>query len=131
MWRLVVEENFAAAHALRHYEGKCERVHGHNFNVSITVEGNKLKAQSEILIDFKILKNLLKQALEQVDHSFLNEKEPFDALNPSSENLARYIWTLMSTALKNCPEANNISLYSVSISEKPGQTAIYLGSEKH
>lgn len=127
MWRLEVEDTFCAAHALRHYEGKCERVHGHNFTVRIAVQGNRLKPDTQILVDFKILKNLLKLALEQVDHSFLNENAPFDRVNPSSENLAMHIWNILQGQLKNCGEAENVTLYSVAISEKPGQTAIYLG----
>lgn len=127
MWRLVVEDSFSAAHALRHYRGKCEKIHGHNFSVSIAVEGNKLSDDTHILIDFKTLKNLLKLALEQVDHSLLNEIKPFDKLNPSSENLAMFIWNFVSDRLGMSPEAENVSLSYVSVSEKPGQTAYYLG----
>lgn len=129
MWRLVIEDNFSAAHALRHYKGKCERVHGHNFVVTITVQGDKLQQDTQILIDFKTLKNLLKHALEQVDHCLLNEMPPFDTINPSSENLACFIWSSMSSLLANCQDAMNINLYSVSVSEKPGQSAIYFGPE--
>lgn len=126
MWKLEIEDSFSAAHALRHYQGKCEKVHGHNFSVKVTVQGNQLHGDTQILVDFKILKNLLKHTLEQVDHCILNEKPPFDSLNPSSENLAVFIWNELEFQLKNCPEAVNTALYSVSISEKPGQTAIYM-----
>ncbi len=127
MWKLVVEDNFSAAHALRNYKGKCERIHGHNFSVSLAVEGNTLQKDTHILIDFKILKNLLKLALEQVDHSFLNEKFPFDHINPSSENLALFIWNFISEKLKEIPDSGEISVSYVAVSEKPGQTAYYLG----
>ena len=54
LWRLTVRDDFSAGHALRHYEGKCERMHGHNFAVELTVEGNRLAPQTEMLLDFKI-----------------------------------------------------------------------------
>lgn len=129
MWRLVIEDNFSAAHALRHYKGKCEKIHGHNFTVCIAVQGDKLLEDTQILLDFRTLKSLLKLALEQVDHCLLNERPPFDTINPSSENLASFLWSSMSDQLENCPEAVNTSLYSVTVSEKPGQSAIYYGPD--
>lgn len=131
MWRLAVEDSFSAAHALRNYHGKCEKIHGHNFSVTVAVEGSILAEDTGILVDFKILKNLLKLALEQVDHSLLNERRPFDTLNPSSENLAMFIWNFFSERLKDCEEAKNATLSYVSVSEKPGQTAFYLGPDPH
>ena len=88
LWRLTVRDDFAAAHALRHYEGKCERLHGHNFAVELTVEGQNLTQDTEMLLDFKVLKTGLKRVLETLDHRLLNETPPFDRLNPSSENLS-------------------------------------------
>ena len=126
MWRVEVEEAFSAAHALRCYQGKCERPHGHNFTVAVTVEGSGLQPGTELLIDFKTLRGLLKGALEGLDHRMLNEQAPFDAINPSSENLAAHIWGLMAAALAACPEGRSVRLRSVSVSEKPGQRAVYM-----
>ena len=98
-WRLTVRDDFSAGHALRHYEGKCERMHGHNFGVELTVQGQRLTRDTEMLLDFKRLKTGLKTVLDALDHRLLNETPPFDVINPSSENLARHIWRGMAELL--------------------------------
>ena len=92
IWRLTVRDEISAGHALRHYEGKCERLHGHNFAVELTVEGDKLTENVELLLDFKVLKRALKEELAALDHQIINEVPPFDRLNPSSENISRHIF---------------------------------------
>lgn len=124
LWRLTVRDDFSAGHALRHYEGKCERMHGHNFAVELTVEGEKLAAGTEMLLDFKVLKKGLKAVLDALDHRLLNETPPFDRINPSSENLARHIWQGMEALLAAHDEL--VRLYSVTVSEKGAQSATYL-----
>ncbi|MDY0202678.1 MAG: 6-carboxytetrahydropterin synthase QueD [Desulfovibrio desulfuricans] len=128
LWRLTVRDDFSAGHALRHYEGKCERMHGHNFAVELTVEGNRLAPQTEMLLDFKILKKALKAVLDALDHRLLNETPPFDRINPSSENLARHIWQGMEALLAEHkdPQARLVRLHSVTVSEKGAQSATYL-----
>ncbi|MFT4301803.1 MAG: 6-carboxytetrahydropterin synthase QueD [Desulfovibrio sp.] len=128
LWRLTVRDDFSAGHALRHYEGKCERMHGHNFAVELTVEGEKLAAGTEMLLDFKVLKKGLKAVLDALDHRLLNETPPFDRINPSSENLARHIWQGMEALLAahTDPQAQLVRLYSVTVSEKGAQSATYL-----
>lgn len=128
LWRLTVRDDFSAGHALRHYEGKCERMHGHNFAVELTVEGEKLAAGTEMLLDFKVLKKGLKTVLDALDHRLLNETPPFDRINPSSENLARHIWQGMEALLASHddPQAQLVRLYSVTVSEKGAQSATYL-----
>ena len=84
IWRLTVRDEISAGHALRHYEGKCERLHGHNFAVELTVEGDKLTENVELLLDFKVLKRALKEELAALDHQIINEVPPFDRLNPSA-----------------------------------------------
>jgi 6-pyruvoyltetrahydropterin/6-carboxytetrahydropterin synthase len=122
LWRLAVRSEFSAAHALRHYQGKCEALHGHNFSVEMVVEGDSLQEGTELLADFKLLKARLNEALEALDHSLLNECTPFDAINPSSENLARHIWQSLTRSM----EKLGVRLYSVTVSEKAGQSATYM-----
>lgn len=124
-WRLTVRDQFSAAHALRCYHGKCEYLHGHNFNVEIAVEGVKLD-EAGMLIDFGILKRGLRQILAKLDHHVLNEIEPFDAINPSSENLACQIYADFSLFLANEQEGENVRICAVSVSEKETQTAAWL-----
>ena len=91
LYTLTVRASFAAAHRLRAYEGNCERLHGHNWQVEATVESDSLDSRG-IALDFRTIKGMLGDLLADLDHRFLNEVAPFDALNPSSENLARWIF---------------------------------------
>lgn len=90
MYYLTIEDHFSSAHQLREYKGKCENLHGHNWRVLLTVRGDTLD-KAGMLIDFNDLKAILKKITDYLDHKNLNQLPPFDELNPSSENLARYI----------------------------------------
>lgn len=120
-YRLAVRAEFSASHQLRHFKGKCENLHGHNFGVEAVVEGQTLEPDTEILIDFGELKDHLKKVLADLDHKHLNDLEYFKARNPSSENLAQYIFL----ALRKSLTAKNIRLMSVTVSEKAGSSATY------
>ena len=129
IWRLTVRDEISAGHALRHYEGKCERLHGHNFAVELTVEGDKLTENVELLLDFKVLKRALKEELALLDHQIINEVPPFDRLNPSSENISRHIFQNVARRLAADASACHVRVPSVSVSEKGAQTATYLELE--
>lgn len=100
MYELKVISQFAAAHHLRGYEGDCERLHGHNWKVEVCVIGEKLGSNG-LVIDFKVVKEATKKVLDKLDHEFLNELEPFKTLNPSSENIARYIFKSLTKDLNS------------------------------
>ena len=68
-WRLTVRDEFCSAHALRHYEGKCEHLHGHNFGVELTVQGEELLPDTELLLDFKVLRQVLKETLDTLGYT--------------------------------------------------------------
>ncbi|SFT37495.1 6-pyruvoyltetrahydropterin/6-carboxytetrahydropterin synthase [Selenomonas sp. GACV-9] len=92
MYTLKVEGAFEAAHMVNGYPGKCARLHGHNWVVEAVVKGRELD-ELGMLVDFKIIKKALNEALERFDHRYLNELEPFnDGVNPTAENLARIIF---------------------------------------
>jgi 6-pyruvoyltetrahydropterin/6-carboxytetrahydropterin synthase len=95
MYELKIISQFAAAHQLREYAGKCENLHGHNWKVEVYVEGNTLE-KNGLLIDFKLIKDATKKVLNELDHGFLNELDAFKTINPSSENIARHIFTALS-----------------------------------
>ena len=99
MFEVTIEETFAAGHALRNYRGKCENVHGHNYRCQVTLEGAELD-DIGLLVDFVELKRVVHGVLDQMDHQWLNEFPPFDVLNPSAENMARYIYDQVSDGLK-------------------------------
>ncbi len=98
MFEVSVEETFAAGHALRNYHGKCENVHGHNYRVQVTLEGTELDAAG-LLVDFVHLKKVMREVIERLDHRYLNDVPPFDDLNPSAENMAKYLYEEMSRGL--------------------------------
>lgn len=91
MYKVKVEAGFSAAHNLRGYKGKCEDLHGHNWKVEIAVEKSKLD-KIGMVVDFRLLKEALNAFLEQFDHKYLNEIPYFKKINPTSENIAKYIF---------------------------------------
>jgi len=119
MFEVTVEETFAAGHALRGYRGKCENVHGHNYRVQLTLEGPELDAIG-LLVDFVEVKRLIHGVVDRLDHRFINDLPPFDALNPSAENLAKYFYDEVSVNL-----ATSVRLGQVKIWETDVTSATY------
>ncbi len=117
MFEITTETSFSAAHRLKNYQGPCENLHGHNWLVRATVRCSELDAAG-IGIDFKILKNHLKTIVNQFDHKDLNEVLD---LNPSSENIARFIFGQLKAALASW----NGNVVRVEVQETPGNAAIY------
>jgi 6-pyruvoyltetrahydropterin/6-carboxytetrahydropterin synthase len=91
MYEISVREHFDAAHALKGYRGKCERLHGHRYEVVVTLRADKLD-DIGLAYDFSIIKKHLREVLSRFDHNTLNEVEPFDKINPSAENIAVKIY---------------------------------------
>lgn len=98
MFEVRVEADFAAAHFLRDYNGKCENLHGHNYKVYAHVRGPKLN-EGGMLLDFSKLKTALRSVCKQLDHTNLNDKSVFDQ-NPSAERIAMYIYDGIIAELK-------------------------------
>jgi 6-pyruvoyltetrahydropterin/6-carboxytetrahydropterin synthase len=91
MFEVTVEAGFSSGHYLRNYKGKCENPHGHNYRVLVTLAGAQLD-EAGLLLDFKILKTLLRPVVDYLDHQMINDLPPFTEINPSAENLARYFY---------------------------------------
>jgi 6-pyruvoyltetrahydropterin/6-carboxytetrahydropterin synthase len=98
LYELKIITQMAAAHQLREFDGKCEKLHGHNWKIEVCVAGQDLR-DNGILIDFKLIKEAAQKVLHELDHSFLNELECFKSVNPSSENIARHIFLSLSKEL--------------------------------
>ena len=98
MFEITIEETFAAGHALRNYRGKCENVHGHNYRCQVTVAGERLDSIG-LLVDFVELKRAVHAVLDRLDHQWLNDFPPFDKLNPSAENIAKYVYDEVEAGL--------------------------------
>jgi 6-pyruvoyltetrahydropterin/6-carboxytetrahydropterin synthase len=112
MYEVYVDESFAAAHNLRGYKGKCEDLHGHNYKVRVTLAGPELDAVG-LLYDFVHLKQVIHAVIRSLDHKYLNEMKPFDVLNPSAENIARYIFNETSKQIRETPNGANVASITV------------------
>jgi 6-pyruvoyltetrahydropterin/6-carboxytetrahydropterin synthase len=109
-YTLTVRSTFAAAHLLREYRGNCERLHGHNWQVEATVESGSLDDQG-MAMDFRAMKGALHLILSSLDHKYLNEIPPFDERNPSSENIARYIFEEMEGKVPSPARLRRITVW--------------------
>mgnify|MGYP000691303225 CR=1 FL=1 len=83
---------FSSAHNLRDYNGKCENIHGHNWKVRLYLSREKLD-KTGFVMDFKELDKILKKITDKIDHTNLNCVEPFDEINPTAENISRFIYS--------------------------------------
>ena len=123
MYELVVKSHFSAAHNLRDYGGACERLHGHNWHVEVFVRAAALGTGGMVL-DFRILKEEIEKVLKTLDHQYLNDLPHFQKEEPSSENIARYIYEALESRL----HPHKISLYKVTAWESEKAGASYLGA---
>ena len=124
MFEVTVEQTFAAGHALRHYKGKCENVHGHNYRVQVTVEGERLNSIG-LLVDFVELKRVVREVMGRLDHQFINDLEPFTVINPSAENVAKYFYDEIRTGLNLDDSEVPIRISYVKIWETDTSIAVY------
>jgi 6-pyruvoyltetrahydropterin/6-carboxytetrahydropterin synthase len=120
MFEVSVEYTFAAGHALRGYKGKCENVHGHNYKVKLVVAGQELDSTG-LLMDFVEVKKNIKVLVERLDHRFLNDVPPFDKLNPSAENIAKYFFDELDSVVLN----RGLKIHAVTIWETDTTSATY------
>lgn len=118
MYKVKVRSEFSGAHNLRGYKGKCEDLHGHNWDVEVEVAAGDLDAAG-MIIDFKDLKTLLDETVAGMDHKHLNEMEYFKRVNPTSENIARYIY---ESILEKRPD---LGLEAVTVWETGSSSATY------
>jgi 6-pyruvoyltetrahydropterin/6-carboxytetrahydropterin synthase len=122
MFEVSVDQTFAAGHALRNYKGRCENVHGHNFRVRVTIEGERLD-DTGLLVDFLDVKNLMQSVIGRLDHQFINDVAPFDVRNPSAENIAEYFHQEMTSGLAGTPVP--VRIREVTVWETDIQSATY------
>jgi len=108
MYHARVEDEFSAAHFLSHYQGKCERLHGHNYLVRLWTRGEKLN-EGGMLVDFSLLKKILKEVLSLLDHSCLNDLEIFKGDSSASASSARD--SIASDKIASDPSAERIAKF--------------------
>lgn len=120
MYRISKTVEFSAAHQVRECGGACERLHGHNWKVLAHLAANELDALG-MVVDFKALKQALREILDPLEHSLLNEVPPFDRENPTSENLARFVFNGLTERLAD----DRVSVFRVDVWETGTSRASY------
>jgi 6-pyruvoyltetrahydropterin/6-carboxytetrahydropterin synthase len=124
MYLVTVLSHFAAAHCLRHLHGKCEALHGHNWKIEVSVASPRL-GKGGIILDFGVLKKNVEEVLKGLDHTYLNQLPYFSKKEPSSENIARYIYDEVKRAL-----GRGVTVRSVTAWESETAFATYLGRDR-
>ncbi|MDH5174804.1 MAG: 6-carboxytetrahydropterin synthase QueD [Elusimicrobiota bacterium] len=125
MYEVMVEGNFSAAHNLRGYRKKCEKLHGHNWKVRVGIRGGKLDKYG-MLIDFRDVKDYLEKIIKKLDHKYLNEISHFKVTNPTSENIARFIYNDLKFRL----QGSQYGVSKVTVWESDTTSATYLQDRK-
>lgn len=120
MYELKVITNFSAAHRLNNFYGKCEALHGHNWKVEIFVRATSLD-EAGLVLDFGKIKSHARDLLAEIDHTFLNELPAFQHQNPSSENLARYLFERLGKVIND----DRVQVTRVSVWESENTSASY------
>jgi len=120
MYELKIITHFSAAHRLENFYGKCEALHGHNWKVEIYLVGDRLD-DAGLLKDFGEVKARAHEILQEIDHKYLNELPPFTRQNPSSENLARYLFERLAAAL----DSDRVKVSKVSVWESETSCASF------
>ncbi len=119
MFELMVEDSFNAAHQLKGYEGPCERLHGHTFRVQAVLTGATRNSVG-LVVDFKLIGKKLKGIIGELDHTNLNEHRAFRKDNPTSENIAKYIFGKLKKEF-----AGRVKMSRVTVFESPTASASY------
>src|SRR5512140_1189340 len=120
MYHSAITASFSAAHALRNYQGKCERLHGHNWKIEVRTAAETLDAAG-MGLDFTVLRARPGAAISHLDHRFLNDLEPFQACSPSSELIAQHIFEQLAPAVNDA----RVRLVAVRVWESEGSWAEY------
>jgi 6-pyruvoyltetrahydropterin/6-carboxytetrahydropterin synthase len=121
MFVVTVQAHYDSAHYLRNYKGKCERLHGHRYVVEIALATEQLD-RAGLAFDFVDIKKYLRELADHLDHNNLNDLPPFDTVEPSAENQARYFYDEMKRRL---PPVMSEALLYVKVWETPTQWAQY------
>jgi 6-pyruvoyltetrahydropterin/6-carboxytetrahydropterin synthase len=121
MFVVTVQAHYDSAHYLRNYKGKCERLHGHRYVVELALGTTELD-KAGIAFDFVEVKKHLRALADHLDHNNLNDMPPFDTLEPSAENQAKYFYDEMKSRL---PPRMAESMVYVKVWETPTQWAQY------
>jgi 6-pyruvoyltetrahydropterin/6-carboxytetrahydropterin synthase len=121
MFVVTVQAHYDSAHFLRNYKGKCERLHGHRYVVELALATTELDVAG-IAFDFVDVKKHLRELADHLDHNNLNDLPPFDEVEPSAENQAKYFYDEMRSRL---PARMAEAVLYAKVWETPTQWAMY------
>lgn len=122
MFQVCKTFSFDAAHALRGYDGNCERMHGHRWEVAVCLEGPQVN-ELGILVDFRAIKAAMQAVTADYDHNVLNDVPPYDAINPSTELIARTIYLALRDQVATAADQARVAY--VQVWESPTSWAKY------
>ena len=120
MYTLTTMVEFSSAHTLVGHSGPCKKMHGHNWKVEVEITGEKLD-KIGMVVDFKEIRKVTNLVVDELDHEFLNNLEPFSEDNPTAENIARYIFTKLSEEFSN----KNVKVNSIKLWETDKSAVSY------
>ena len=120
VFEVYIKSHFSAAHSLKGYDGDCTRPHGHNWMVEVFVKCEQLD-KIGIGIDFRDIKLAVKDVLKDLDHRNLDEHSAFKKDNPTSENIAKFLYQELGKQLNS----DGLKVSKVKVSETPGAGAFY------
>ena len=120
IYELYIDTHFSAAHTLKDYPGECARLHGHNWLVRVYVRCRQLDALG-IGLDLKVMKEKVKEALQELDHAHINDLPPFRDINPTSEHIARYLYRELGRRLNT----DRVRVTKIKVSETPNAGVFY------
>ncbi len=120
MYTLTTMVEFSSAHTLVGHSGPCKKMHGHNWKVEVEITGDKLD-KIGMVVDFKEIRKATNLVVDELDHEFLNDLEPFSEDNPTAENIARYIFTKLSEEFSN----KNVKVNSIKLWETDKSAVSY------
>ena len=120
VYEIYVKDHFAAAHALRGYDGNCSNMHGHNWDVEAYIQCTKLNKLG-IGVDFRDVKRIVKDVLSKLDHTNLNDVAEFGSINPTSENISKFLYNELSRRLNS----EFIKIVKIMVFESPGCGSSY------
>jgi len=121
MYQVCVTREFCSAHFLRNYQGKCANLHGHNWKIEVAFQSKNLNTNG-IMVDFLDIGSALDKLLEIIDHKNINDIPPFDQINPTSENLARWFFDEIKQRMTDAAPAP----HCIKIWETPDAYASYM-----
>ena len=119
---------FSAAHVLHGYAGACNRIHGHNFKVTVECVASELD-EVGMALDFTQLESLAATIAQELDHRLLNDVAPFNEVNPTAENIGAYFWTRVRAQIPQLPGGDRVRLTSVTVSENDRSSVTYSEEE--